>query len=205
MSRKMLKRTSQLSLLLFALLTAVAQADSPQPSSDALVGAEQGDATVSAYSLTLVGGEGANEIAIAPSADGLVYVIRANGPIGEAAGCRNALNDPSELRCLVSQISSFVIRVGGGNDTVTIAKAVGVSTFLYGGGGADVLAGGDAADKLVGDEGGDTLIGRDGADFLYGLEGDDALFGGDGNDVVRGGAGRDFVTGGQGRNDDVQE
>jgi Ca2+-binding RTX toxin-like protein len=153
------------------------------------------------YSLTVVGGDRSNEIQIGLSGDESEYVIRANGPIAEVADCRNPTDEPTELRCPVSQISSFVVRTQAGNDTVLVAKAVAVSTFLYGGEGHDALTGGDAADKLVGNEGADILTGRDGDDFLYGHEGDDSLFGGDGNDLVRGGPGRDDVTGGAGRND----
>jgi len=167
--------------------------------------AESPRATASVYALTLVGGDGPTEISIVLSADGSTYVIKANGPVAEVAGCRNKVDDPNELRCPAGQISSFIVRGMGGNDTVTVAKSVRVSTFLYGGEGADSLSGGDGADKLVGNEGADTLAGRAGADFLYGLEGDDELFGGDGNDVVRGGPGKDVVTGGHGSNDDVQE
>jgi Ca2+-binding RTX toxin-like protein len=156
------------------------------------------------YSLTIVGGDRSNEIHIGLSSDESEYVIRANGPIAEVADCRNPADDPTELRCPVSQISSFVVRAQAGNDSVLVAKAVAVSTFLYGGEGHDELTGGDDADKLVGNEGADTLTGRDGDDFLYGHEGDDSLFGGHGNDVVRGGPGRDDATGGHGRGDDVE-
>jgi Ca2+-binding RTX toxin-like protein len=153
------------------------------------------------YSLTIVGGDRSNEIHIGLSGDESEYVIRANGPIAEVADCRNPADDATQLRCPVAQISSFVVRAQAGNDTVLVAKAVAVSTFLYGGEGHDELTGGDDADKLVGNEGADNLTGRDGDDFLFGHEGDDSLFGGDGNDVVRGGPGRDDATGGHGRND----
>jgi Ca2+-binding RTX toxin-like protein len=156
------------------------------------------------YSLTIVGGDRSNEIHIGLSGDESEYVIRANGPIAEVADCRNPADDRFELRCPVEQISSFVVRAQAGGDTVLVAKAVAVSTFLYGGEGHDDLTGGDAADKLVGHEGADTLTGRDGDDFLFGHEGDDSLFGGHGKDLVRGGPGRDEATGGHGRSDDVQ-
>jgi Ca2+-binding RTX toxin-like protein len=157
------------------------------------------------YSLTIVGGDGATEVQIGLSGDGGEYVIRANGPIAEVEDCRNPPGEPTELRCPAGQITSFVVRTQGGNDTVLVAKAVRISTFLNGGEGSDDLTGGDGDDKLVGNEGADLLLGRDGEDYLYGLEGDDALFGGDGNDVVRGGPGKDSVTGGQGRGDDVED
>jgi Ca2+-binding RTX toxin-like protein len=186
MSTRIKRRVLLLALFAATLLPAIAQAGA-------------------AYSLTIVGGDGANQIHIGLSGDESEFVIRANGPIAEVETCRNPGGDPNELRCPIEDISSFVVRTLAGHDTVLVAKAVRVSTFLNGGEGHDDLTAGDGTDKLVGNEGADVLTGRDGDDFLYGLEGDDALFGGDGNDVVRGGPGRDDVTGGQGRGDDVED
>jgi Ca2+-binding RTX toxin-like protein len=187
--------------LLAALVPALARGDGPRSAPTALSAAAKQGAGASAYSLTIVGGDGPNEVTIGLSADQSEYVVRANGPIAEVASCRNPAGDATELRCPAGQISSFVVRSTGGNDTVNVTKAVEISSFLFGGEGADDLSGGDGPDKLVGSEGADTLTGCDGPDFIYGSEGDDSLFGGDGNDFLRGGAGRDDVTGGAGRND----
>jgi Ca2+-binding RTX toxin-like protein len=187
-------------LLVAALIPAVAQAQAPEADLR-LDSSRDAGATASAYSLTLIGGDGSTEVTIGLSGDGSEYVIKANGPIAEVAGCRNPGAESSELRCPVPQIGSFVVRSQGGNDSVTVAKAVRVSVFLFGGEGADSLTGGDDADKLVGNEGPDHLVGRDGGDFLFGGDGDDLLLGGDGADLLRGGLGRDEVSGGAGRND----
>jgi Ca2+-binding RTX toxin-like protein len=161
-------------------------------------------AQTSAFALTITGGDGPNEIRITLSLDRSQYIIRANGAIGEVASCRNPSDDPNELDCPAARINGFIVKVRGGNDTVTLGPTVPVSTILDGGDGFDDMTGGGNTDKLVGGEGADKLVGRGGADVLFGGAGGDDLFGGPGNDVLRGGSGFDHLFGGLGR-DDVRQ
>lgn len=102
---------------------------------------------------------------------------------------------------------------GAGDDSMSIAPAIGGTAMLSGGAGNDTLiSGGGKSNMLDGGEGDDTLTASGGkANSLNGGEGNDTLTasggkknfldGGDGNDVVSGGAGMDAIYGGNG--DDV--
>ncbi|MEV4999892.1 M91 family zinc metallopeptidase [Nocardioides sp. LML1-1-1.1] len=118
-----------------------------------------------------------------------------------------------------------VIRVGEGNDTVTVPKGSRVDVTVLGGkdddtidtgdgndtvlagSGDDRIKGGDGDDRISGGAGrdyadgqfgDDTLSGGSGDDTLYGLDGDDTLSGGDGWDYLEGGSGDDQLDGGAG-------
>ena len=71
----------------------------------------------------------------------------------------------------------------------------GVSTFVDGGPGNDLLAGGPDIDELQGGLGDDSVSGNRGGDHLAGGAGNDRLFGGDGYDSLDGGGGRDQLYG----------
>lgn len=88
------------------------------------------------------------------------------------------LNGVARGRFLKSGISRLVVYGFEGNDTVAIAKAIGLRSQLVGGSGDDVLRGGG------------------GPDLLSGGEGNDSLYGGLGNDVLLGGLGADLLRGG---------
>jgi Ca2+-binding RTX toxin-like protein len=161
-------------------------------------------AGASSFALTITGGDGPNELRINLTLDRSQYAIRANGAIGEVAGCTNPADDPNELDCPASRINGFIVKTRGGNDSVSFGATVPVSVILDGGDGFDDLIGGANTDKLVGGGGSDKLVGRRGSDFLYGGAGKDDLFGGPANDVLRGGAGLDRLFGGPGRDDILQ-
>jgi Ca2+-binding RTX toxin-like protein len=83
------------------------------------------------------------------------------------------------------QVKSIQVRVGNGNDQITIDSSVSVRTYLYGGLGNDTISGGS---------GQDIINAGDGTDHMSGNDGNDCLNGGTGGDYYDGGAGYD--TGG---------
>ena len=90
-----------------------------------------------------------------------------------ATGYTGHFADQSGSRVNFSQVESFFITSGSGNDTI---------------------ATGAGADKILGGAGRDSLSG---------FAGNDTLSGGDGNDVLKGGSGKDKLIGGGGADDFV--
>lgn len=164
----------------------------------------------------LAGDEEANTISIGLSADTRSFVIDSANPLEVGGGvCTHPEGMETELLCEAARISGFEVNAGGGDDQVTISRAVSVPVTLRGGAGDDRLAGGGASlgDKLVGGAGDDVLLGRGGPDALYGGPGDDRLYGGagpdrlvggPGSDLLRGEGGADVLLGGGGENHLVQ-
>ena len=69
------------------------------------------------------------------------------------------------------------------------------ATWLFGGGGDDVISvSGGVDNRLLGGEGADQLVGGAGSDKIAGGEGDDFIAGGGGDDRLVGGAGRDVFN-----------
>jgi serralysin len=156
----------------------------------------------STFTVLLAGGDEANTIRIWLTADGRDYVIDSVVPL-EVGGdvCANAPGNPDELTCGAPSIAGFEVNAGGGDDRVTVARAVAIPVTMRGGAGNDTLFGGSGPDKLLGGDGNDLLVGGRGDDVLYGGSGNDVLRGGPGNDVLRGGPGNDVLRGGPGEND----
>ena len=88
----------------------------------------------------------------------------------------------------------FGIRVGDGNDTVTVAPNVKVNFVIDGGADDDVLTGGAGDDRFDGGTGNDTISGHGGRDDIFGNTGNDTIDGGDGPNVLYGGDGDDSIT-----------
>lgn len=153
------------------------------------------------YTVVLAGGATESMIRIWLTPDGRNYVIDSVAPL-EVGGtvCENTPGMPTELVCKAPLVAGFEINAGEGNDTVSVASAVGVPVTMRGGPGRDSLVGGGGPDKLIGGEGNDKLVGRAGDDLIFGGFGNDELLGGAGNDVLRGGGGHDTLSGGSGEN-----
>jgi len=162
----------------------------------------------------LAGGEEADTISINYSTEvPHSFVIDSASPL-EVGGdvCAHPEGVMNELLCDSTKVSGFEVNVGGGDDVVTVGRAVGVAVTLRGGPGNDQLVGSSSVigDKLIGGPGDDILMGRAGPDLLYGGPGsdhlyggpdDDRLVGGSGNDILRGEAGEDTLLGGSGENE----
>lgn len=133
---------------------------------------------VSAGSLLIGGGAGADDISVSREINGRVRV-----------------NVNGQTTWYSLTFGQIVIRGGDGDDTITLNPNLGARAIAYGGRGNDIMRTGAAGDILFGEEGDDTLRGRDGADILIGGDGDDLLSGGDGNDILIGGAGEDRLAG----------
>ena len=84
-------------------------------------------------------------------------------------------------------INKIIVLVGDGNDKVTIAGNIKITSLIDGGAGNDMLKGGGGADILLGAEGKDTLIGGSGRDLLFGGDGPDWIVGNSGEDILVGG------------------
>lgn len=95
-----------------------------------------------------------------------------------------------------TNIESFAVVAGAGNDEVAIGK--NKPTTVEAGTGDDKVTGGPANDTINGGDGRDELQGNDGDDTLDGGPGNDDLDGGVGNDILKGGDGMDELDGNQG-------
>ncbi len=151
--------------------------------------------------VVLAGGVEESSISIGLSPDGREYVIDSIAPL-EVGGeiCSHPEGQPNRLICAASPIGGFEANVGGGDDTVMVAREVPVPVTLRGGPGRDRLVGGAGGDKLVGGPDDDVLTGRAGEDSLFGGPGEDRLAGCGGNDLLHGESGVDALLGGAGRN-----
>jgi Ca2+-binding RTX toxin-like protein len=152
--------------------------------------------------VVLAGGEEADAIAISVSQqDGHSLVIESAAPL-EVGGavCMHPEAMPNQLICDSNKVSGFEVNAAGGDDTVTVNRAIGVPVTLRGGPGNDRLTGGAnvLGDRLVGGPGDDVLSGMSGPDVLYGGPGNDILLGGPGDDKLCGGPGDDKLLGGSG-------
>lgn len=102
-----------------------------------------------------------------------------------------------------SSISSVLVDMGNGDDTVTIGNLNTISRtsiVVQGGAGNDLISAlnanlGDSRIRLEGEDGNDTLIGSAGNDTLVGGADVDRIKGGDGNDQLEGGTGSDSING----------
>lgn len=99
-------------------------------------------------------------------------------------------------RMLLDGEDPFVSLLSG-NDTIIVEAGSTTGSYIYAGGGNDVVRGGAGADRLYGEGGNDELHGNAGNDVLHGGVGHDRLFGGLGNDVLVGGPGNDLLVGGR--------
>jgi PKD repeat protein len=86
-----------------------------------------------------------------------------------------------------AEINKIVVLVCDGNDIVTIAGNIKITTLIDGGAGNDKLKGGAGADIILGAEGNDMLIGGRGRDILIGGDGCDRIIGNAGDDILIGG------------------
>ena len=165
---------------------------------------ERGDAAASAqrFTLRITAGNASNEIEVRVSADGLQYVITANGAIPPAAGCRNPPGEPTELRCTRASIAAIAIEANGGNDTITARQGrQRLHAAQRRSGLRRPLSAAATPMSSAAAPGPTALFGRAGPDQLFGDGGNDRLSGGLGKDVLRGGPGTDVVFGGPGRDD----
>ena len=114
-----------------------------------------------------------NRVAVS-SAPGLFRVVDLGAPLAPGLGCRPL--GPHAVECERSGVKRLFVRVGDGDDAVTVS--VGVPTLLAGGDGDDRLEGSETDDTMRGGPGADTLLGGDGFDTLGGGPGADVLSGG---------------------------
>lgn len=134
--------------------------------------------------LYVVGTSGADSVAFAEEAGGVVRVVM-NGA------------DSSFDRAAISSINISML---AGPDTV-ILGSLDIPAFIRGGAGDDSLSGGDGNDTIFGDGGFDYVFGRAGSDELHGGIQYDLLIGGRGDDLLiplSDNGGDDTLSGSQG-------
>jgi hypothetical protein len=85
-------------------------------------------------------------------------------------------------------VTRIIIYGGNSNDVISVAPAVSVPAWIFGGTGADTITGGAGRDLLFGNADNDVINGGDGNDVLVGGTGVDQLLGGNGNDGLSSGA-----------------
>jgi Effector protein/RTX calcium-binding nonapeptide repeat (4 copies) len=102
----------------------------------------------------------------------------------------------------------LTIRVGAGNDKVTVPAGTTVNLTILGGEGDDTVSGGKGRERVLGLDGMDTIDSGEGddrvsggadRDYIDGYKGDDVLSGGEGDDTVYGLSGNDTISGGRGK------
>jgi RTX calcium-binding nonapeptide repeat (4 copies) len=141
----------------------------------------------------------------------LAYLVRAPADTSVGAGCSQA-NESGLWRCAIASGMSPIgpsIRLGGGNDSVSVPSALHLEAVLWGGSGNDRLdgggrlsggpgrdrvraagvravhvEGGSGPDHIVAGRGSDQIGGGDGADFIVPGRGKDTVFAGSGNDRI---------------------
>jgi hypothetical protein len=129
----------------------------------------------------------------------LAFLVRAPADTTIGTGCSQA-NESALWRCEIPPGTSPVgpgIRLGGANDSVSVASAVDAGAVLLGGRGHDRLTGGG---RLSGGPGRDRLQGAGARALqLEGGPGPDHIVAGRGSDQVGGGEGADFIVPGRGK------
>ncbi len=98
----------------------------------------------------------------------------------------------------LANVTQITVNALGGDDRVTISRAITINATVNGGEGNDRIKGGSGNDTLNGNAGNDKIDGRDGNDNINGGEDEDYLRGGDGNDIIDGGNGNDRIRGSKG-------
>src|SRR3954469_6325659 len=171
-------------LLAAAALTAAATATA----APAAVAKEKVKAKIQDRTLTITGGNGADEITLrlAPGDPTMLEVV-ADRVAGQDSFAR-------------SRFDRIVVDAGRGDDTLSIDESNGrftdtQATTLNGGAGDDTITGGSSDETLVGGEGDDTVNGGRGTDTALLGAGDDSFTWnpGDGSDVVEGQDGTDTL------------
>jgi hypothetical protein len=85
---------------------------------------------------------------------------------------------------LTVPLSGIVVYAQAGNDDVTVAGGIGLTSWLYGGDGNDRLKGGGGNNVLLGGDGDDLLVGGRGRDILIGGRGADRIIGNADDDIL---------------------
>jgi hypothetical protein len=119
-------------------------------------------------------------------------------PAGVVAGAGCVAVSPTSARCSAAMVLNTLVRLGDGNDSLTVTGAGSLRAF--GDSGDDNLTGGANGDELDGGAGRDRLRGAGGPDELRAGRGreTDSLSGGAGRDVLDGNDGANVLDGGSG-------
>jgi Ca2+-binding RTX toxin-like protein len=170
-----------------------------------------------ASSLAIAGDDGADNLAVSFRRGRYLVSGGAGDPIrlGDSRYASGCGFEGAAVACAAGRVSSILVSLGPGDDTIAFGHSVprGVSLLVDGGPGSDWLRGGPGEDTLYsGDDADpDRLQGGGGDDALFGVNilhprhpsGAATLVGGGGDDLLVGGqpCEGDFLDGGAGPND----
>jgi len=164
-------------------------------------------------------GDGREDIAVSNSGSGTISVLINETPIIQnnqgtltILGTNNADTatvtqrngklianlDGTVQKFAESSVTSIILDMGGGNDSVTIGPGVPAVLVDGGGGNDSIVAQNHAPNTLMGGNGNDTIIGGGGPELLEGGAGNDSITGGIGADKLVGGTGGDTLISGSG-------
>jgi Ca2+-binding RTX toxin-like protein len=143
-----------------------------------------------------------NETPIIQNIQGTLTILGTNNAdtatVTEQNGTLTANLDGTVQTFAESSVTSIILNMGGGNDSVTIGPGV-PEVLVDGGGGNDsIVAQNHAPNTLMGGNGNDTIIGGGGPELLEGGAGNDSVVGGIGADKLIGGTGNDTLISGSG-------
>ena len=172
---------------------------SPAPAVAATVEPEPGSDGENVIRFTAAGGE-RNKVTLRASADA-VAVRDAGAPIEVIRDLESICTSRSRNEIACPPDTVVLMRLGGGDDTLTVAASRRrlPSLHVNPGGGDDRISGGPEFTSIEGSSGNDILAGGAGSDTLLGGTGSDRLRGDAGDDQLAGGAGRDDLGGGRGQ------
>ncbi len=176
--------------------------DATSTGDDSLDGGGGDDAIVMAQGLTegdwISGGDGDDTLSFAPiqgQDTALSHVTNVERIVIEATSATVNLTlgeAPLDAGTLVVDGSALTGSFTLNGSFITDS---GISLYVIGGEGANILTGGAGDDTLKGGSQGDQITGMGGNDLLKGFAGDDTLYGGAGDDSLEGGDGADILAG----------
>ena len=145
-----------------------------------------------AVPVTVLGGDGNDEITGGPLADSLDGGP-GNDSLFASVDARGGGGDASDV--------ADTMTGGPGNDTISGGKSIDAGDgddIVYGSLAGSTIAGGPGKDTLQGGRGPDVIDGGDGPDSIDSASGDDKVAGGEGDDTIDAGEGNDTIDGGGG-------
>jgi uncharacterized protein YkwD len=85
-----------------------------------------------------------------------------------------------------SQVQRLVIDAGAGDDTIAVGAGVTAQTYIYAGGGHDLVTGGGGTTTIYGGTGNDTITAGPGPTTVYGGPGANSILGKPGDSITQG-------------------
>lgn len=121
--------------------------------------------------LTYSGVDTTESVSVESVTSGVKYYDIPAGQIGGTlpTGCSSATNASAgtqQVTCTMTGLTSLMIQLGGGDDTL-IANGLSKPSEIHGGAGNDTITGGSASDAIYGEAGVDTINSGPAVDSIY--------------------------------------